>query len=214
MLPGFFQGTGMPEPCFWDALWPHPAKVIKEVGISAGMVVVDLCSGDGLFTLQLSKIAQEVIAIDIDDRLLERARVRLAESGLTNCVFFEANAFDIAKVVRDRVDYVFLANVFHGVPDRPRLARAVHDVMKPGGLFTVVNWHARPREKTTVLGEPRGPATELRMTPEETIVAVRSSGLAFLRKIEVPPYHYAAVFKRRGASAVTRPRSSSQAASD
>ena len=196
MLPGFFQGTGMPEPCFWDALWPDPAKVIRQVGISAGMVVVDLCSGDGLFTLQLSKIAREVLAIDIDGKLLERARVRLAESGLTNCVFIEANAYDISKVVRNRVDYVFLANVFHGVPDRPRLARAVHDVMKPGGLFAVVNWHALPREKTTVLGEPRGPVTELRITPEETIAAVQSSGLALLRQIEVPPYHYAAVFKR------------------
>src|SRR5437588_5634856 len=201
MLSGFFQGTGMPEPCFWDALWPDPAKVIRDVGISAGMIVVDLCSGDGLFTLQVCKIAREVIAIDIDGRLLERARVRLAESGLTNCVFIEANAYDLAKVVRDRVDYVFLANVFHGVPDRPRLARAVHDVMKPGGLFAVVNWHAQPREKTTVLGEPRGPVTELRITPEETIAAVQSSGLAFLRQIEVPPYHYAAVFKRRSDSA-------------
>ena len=194
----------MPEPCFWDALWPDPAKVVRDVGISAGMIVVDLCSGDGLFTLQLSKIAREVIAIDIDGKLLERARVRLAESGLTNCVFIEANAYDIAKVVRDPVDHVFLANVFHGVPDRPRLARAVHDVLKPGGLFAIVNWHARPREITTVLGEPRGPATELRITPEETVAPVQSSGLAFLRQIEVPPYHYAAVFKRRSESAATK----------
>src|SRR5256714_13717183 len=148
MLPGFFQGTGMPEPCFWDALWPDPAKVIRDVGISTGMVVVDLCSGDGLFTLQLSKIVREVIAIDIDDKLLERARVRLAKSGLTNCVFIEANAYDIANVVRDRVDYVFLSNVFHGVPDRPHLARAAHDGLKPGGSFSLVNSYPRPRNKT------------------------------------------------------------------
>jgi SAM-dependent methyltransferase len=203
-LPVYFEGTGMPDPGWWEALWPDPAGVIRDIGVALGMTVVDLCSGDGWFTLQLSKIGRAVIAIDIDGRLLETARVRLAESGLTNCVFVEANAYDVAKVVRDRVDYVFLANAFHGVPDKPRIARAVHDVLKPGGLFAVVNWHARPREETTVLGEPRGPATELRMTPEETIAAVQSSGLAFQRQIEVPPYHYAAMFKRRSESAAMK----------
>jgi SAM-dependent methyltransferase len=203
-LPGFFERTEMPDPCWWEALWPDPARVIRDAGIAPGMTVVDLCSGDGWFTLQLSRIARAVVAIDIDGKLLETARVRLAESGLANCVFIEANAFDLAKVVRDRVDHVFLANAFHGVPDKPRLARAVGDVLKPGGLFVVVNWHARPREETTVLGEPRGPAKELRITPEETIAVVQSSGLAFQRQIEVPPYHYAAVFERRNMSAATQ----------
>jgi SAM-dependent methyltransferase len=205
-LPGFFEGTEMPAPDWWEALWPDPGKVIRDVGITPGMtvVVVDVCSGDGWFTLQLSKIGRAVISIDIDGKLLETARVRLAESGRTNCVFVEANAYDLAKVVRHRVDYVFLANAFHGVSDKPRLAGAVHDVLGPGGLFAVVNWHARPREQTTVLGESRGPATELRITPEETIAIVQSSGLAFQRQIEVPPYHYAAVFERRSMSAAMK----------
>lgn len=196
-LPGFFEGAGMPDPGWWEVLFPDPAGVISGVGVAPGMTVVDLCSGDGWFTLQLSKVAREVIAIDIDGKLHEKARVRLAEGGLTNCVFVEADAYDVAKVVRDRVDHVFLANAFHGVPDKPRLARVIHDVLKPGGMLTVVNWHSRPREETTILGEPRGPATGLRIRPEETIAAMQSSGLTFMRQIEVPPYHYAVVFKRR-----------------
>jgi ubiquinone/menaquinone biosynthesis C-methylase UbiE len=114
----------MPASDWWEALWPDPGRVIRDVGITPGMTVVDLCSGDGWFTLQLSKIGRAVIAIDIDGKLLERERARLAESGRTNCVFIEANAYDLAKVVRDRVDHVFLANPFHGVPNKPRLASA------------------------------------------------------------------------------------------
>ena len=30
--------------------------------------------------------------------------------------------------------------------------------------FAIVNWHKRPREETPILGEPRGPKTELRMS--------------------------------------------------
>jgi ubiquinone/menaquinone biosynthesis C-methylase UbiE len=194
---GFFEGTGMPDPGWWEALWPDPAKVLRDVGVTSGMDVIDLCSGDGWFTFPLTQIARSVIAIDIDAALLEAAKVRIAErGGAPNCTFVEADAYDIAGVIHTPVDHVFLANAFHGVPDRPRLARAVHDVLKPGGLFAIVSWHARPREQTTVLGEPRGPATELRMTPEQTIAAVEPGGLRFRDRVEVSPYHYGAVFER------------------
>jgi hypothetical protein len=45
-----------------------------------------------------------------------------------------------------------------------------------------------------VLGEPRGPKTELRLSPQQTIDAVESSGLKLAELIEIPPYHYGAVF--------------------
>jgi ubiquinone/menaquinone biosynthesis C-methylase UbiE len=195
-LPGFFQGTGMPDAGWWEALWPNPAKVLADVGLKPGMAVVDLCCGDGWFTLPIAKIARHVIAIDIDAALLQTARIRLGASGVANCAFVVADAFDIGRVVHEPVDHVFLANVFHGVPDRSRLVIAVHDVLRPGGLFAIVNWHARPREETPILGEPRGPATELRMTPEQTIASVEPSGLTLRRQIEVSPYHYGAVFER------------------
>jgi ubiquinone/menaquinone biosynthesis C-methylase UbiE len=195
--PGFFEGTGMPDPGWWEALWPDPAKVLRDVGVTPGMDVIDLCCGDGWFTFPLARIARSVIAIEIDAVLLEAAKVRIAErGGAPNCTFVEADAYDLAKVVRAPVDHVFLANVFHGVPDQPRLARAVHDALKPGGLFAIVSWYARPREATTVLGEPRGPATELRMTPERTIAAVLPGGLKFRNRVEVSPYHYGVVFER------------------
>jgi SAM-dependent methyltransferase len=196
-LPGFFEGTGMPDPGWWEALWPDPARVLKDVGVVAGMDIVDLCCGDGWFTLPLAGIARSVIAVDIDARLLAAAKVRFAErGGAPNCRFLEADAYDLAKVAILPVDFVFLANAFHGVPDKPRLARVVHDVLKPGGLFAIVNWHERPREQTTVLGEPRGPASELRMTPEQTIAGVEPGGLTFDRRVEVSPYHYGVVFER------------------
>jgi ubiquinone/menaquinone biosynthesis C-methylase UbiE len=197
-IPGFFQGTGMPDPGWWEALWPDPAKVIADVGVRPGMTVIDLCSGDGWFTLQLAKVASMVIAIDIDEKLIRTSQARLAEAGLTNCRFIVSDAYEVASAAGELVDHVFLANAFHGVPDRPRLARAVRDVLGPNGLFAIVNWHTRPREQTTVLGEPRGPATEMRMPPQQTISEVEAGGLRFAYQVEVSPYHYGAVFRRDG----------------
>jgi SAM-dependent methyltransferase len=195
-IPGFFQGTEMPTAGWWEALWPDPAGVLSAVGVKPDMEVVDLCSGDGWFTLQIARIARHVTAIDIDPNLLDVARHRLLESGATNCDFVAGNAYELARLVSRPADFVFLANAFHGVPDQPRLARAVGAALKPGGLFAIVNWHRRPREETVVLGEPRGPKTELRLSPAQTIEAVESGGLTRARLVEIPPYHYGAVFER------------------
>ena len=198
-LPGFFQGTEMPNAGWWEALWPDPAGVLAAVGVRPGMEVVDLCSGDGWFTLQIAKIARHVVAIDIDPNLLEVARHRLTEAGATNCDYVAGDAYELAKLVPKPADFVFMANAFHGVPDRPRLALAVRATLKPGGLFAIINWHQRPREETIVLGEPRGPKTELRLSPEQTIEAVESSGLKLAHLVDMPPYHYGAVFERPSA---------------
>jgi protein-L-isoaspartate O-methyltransferase len=192
---GFFQGTEMPTAGWWEALWPDPAEVLAKVGLRAGIDVIDLCSGDGWFTLQIARIARRVAAIDIDRNLLEVAKRRLAESGVTNCRFIEGNAYDIAKLAGP-ADFIFMANAFHGVPDRLRLAQAVRAALKPDGKFAIVNWHKRPREETLVLGEPRGPGTALRLSPEETIRSVEAGGLRCTSVVEVPPYHYGAIFQR------------------
>jgi 2-polyprenyl-3-methyl-5-hydroxy-6-metoxy-1,4-benzoquinol methylase len=193
---GFFQGTEMPTAGWWEALWPDPAGVLAKAGIRPGMEVIDLCSGDGWFTLQIAKIARHVTAIDIDAHLLEVARHRLTESGITNCDYVAGDAYNLTKLWPHPVDFVFLANAFHGVPDRPRLAKSVAAILKPGGLFAVVNWHERPREETAILGEPRGPKTELRIGPDATKAAVEPSGLTAVKIVEVPPYHYAAIFEK------------------
>ncbi len=195
-LPGFFEGTEMPTAGWWEALWPDPAKVLAAVGVGPGMSVIDLCCGDGWFTLQIAKLAKRVVGIDIDRHLLDVARLRLAENDVTNCEFVEGDAYQLAGLISRRVDFVFLANTFHGVPDKPRLARAVGAALVPGGRFAVVNWHQRPREETMILGEPRGPRTALRLSPQQTIAAIEVAGLKFSQLVELPPYHYGAVFER------------------
>jgi SAM-dependent methyltransferase len=195
-LPGFFQGTEMPDAGWWEALWPNPAGVLAAVGVTPGMKVIDLCAGNGWFTRPIARIARHVIAVDIDCDLLEMARRRLTESGLANGDFIVGDAYELATLVPSTVDYIFLANAFHGVPDRPRLAHAVGAALQPSGHFGIVNWHPRSRNETKVLGEPRGPKTELRMSVEATIEAAETGGLKLAYVAEVPPYHYGAVFER------------------
>ena len=96
----------------------------------------------------------------------------------------------MANHLGEPVDLVLMANTFHGVPDQTRLAGGIRKVLRPERVFAVVNWHSLPREKTIVLGQPRGPATGLRMAPAAVGAAVAPAGFRIARIVELPPYHY------------------------
>jgi SAM-dependent methyltransferase len=197
MIVGFFPATTMPDADWWQALWPDPVTVLVEMGVQPGMVVVDLCCGDGLFTAPLARIVDGVYAIDIDPAMLDRTRALVAAAGSTNCHLVVADAMSFDAAVPEPVDYVFLANTLHGVPDQLGSARTVVAILKPEGQFGVVNWHRRPREETLVFGQPRGPRTEMRMEARDVAVIVEPAGLSLNRTVEFPPYHYGAMFRER-----------------
>jgi hypothetical protein len=79
---------------------------------------------------------------------------------------------------------------------RRSASRAVASTLNPKGRLILVNWHARPRDETTVLGQPRGPKTELRLEPGDVQREVEPAGLLLSKVIELPPYHYGAIFRR------------------
>lgn len=113
VLEGVFPATAMPDPDWWQALWPRPGEVLTEFGIETGAEAVDLCCGDGLFTVPLARMARHVIAIDLDPKMVELARVRAATAGVTNCVFIIGDAYDLAELVPGCVDFVLIANTWY-----------------------------------------------------------------------------------------------------
>ena len=190
-----FPATVMPDRNWWHALWPNPDGVIKALGIEPGMTVVDLGCGYGYFT---AAIARQVgpkgraIGFDLDPAMLEQAQA--ACEGLVNCDWLLGDAMELSRLLGAAADYVLIANTFHGAPDKTALGREVAAALKPDGRFAIVNWHPLPREETTVLGQPRGPGTELRMSPEQTRAVVEPAGFKLETLVELPPYHYGAIF--------------------
>ena len=192
----FFAASAMPDRDWWAALWPDPVGTLRAIGIKPGMTVLDLCCGDGYFTAPLAKLVQgRAYALDLDPEMLDQARVEASRQGAIVAGWLCGDARDAATLLPKRVDFVLIANTFHGVPDKPGLAHAVAQALKPGGRLAIVNWHATPREQTTVLGQPRGPRSEMRMSSEQLRAAIKPAGFTPNRRIELPPFHYAVVFR-------------------
>ncbi len=191
---GLFPATIMPDSDWWHALWPDPAGVLEAVGIRHNMQVVDLCCGDGHFTLPMCQLVHpgKTWALDLDADLLGQAEQACRQNSNFHAILGDAR--DLPDQIDGPVDFVFIANTFHGVPHKTELSKAVHDSLVPGGRFAIVNWYRRPRQETTVLEQPRGPETELRMEPEDVQKAVEPAGFVLEKVVDVGPYHYGAVF--------------------
>jgi ubiquinone/menaquinone biosynthesis C-methylase UbiE len=138
LMAQMFPASAMPDPDWWAALWPQPERTVASLGIASGMRVVDLCCGDGLFTLPMAQLAAEVVAIDLDSEMFKRVRARLDAAGISNCRVVEGDAYRVAELSFGTADMVVMANTFHGVPDKARLCQAVASALKPGGQFVVV----------------------------------------------------------------------------
>ena len=194
MSAEFFPATGMPDRDWWSALWPDPEATLRALGLKPGLKVVDLCCGDGYFTAPLARlVGGGVIAVDLDPAMLELARTEVERQGAPPCRWVCGDVRDLPDLLSEAVDFVLLANTFHGVPDQPALAVAVAAVLLPGGRFAIVNWHPLPRQQTTILDRPRGPPTAMRMAPDRVRAVVEPAGFVLDRVVELPPYHYGSI---------------------
>jgi SAM-dependent methyltransferase len=195
-MAALFQGTSMPDRDWWSALWPDPEGLLQQVGIRRGMSVLDLCCGDGYFTGPLAALVDgRLAALDLDPAMIDLAKAEVERRGASVRQWICADATSLAERLDEPVDFVLIANTFHGVPDQIGLARSVREVLRPNGVFCIINWHPVPREETVILGKPRGPRTEMRMPPESVRAVGEAAGFHMVRIVDLPPYHYAAVFQ-------------------
>lgn len=187
-----FSNTAHPDRDWWSALWPDPRETMETLGLRGCRSLVDICCGNGYFTIPAAAIVSgPVYGVDLDADLLSALGARTDEVEL-----IEGDAMNLPDLLPEPVECALLANTLHGVPEKTLLAESVAAVLKPAGRFVVVNWVDATPEETPVLGKPRGPPAELRMTPEETVAAIEPAGFAAHGMESVSPHHYAVVFER------------------
>lgn len=193
-----FQNTRQPDWDWWGELWSEPKRILTKLNISANQSVADVGSGTGYFTLPLVELADPapVYAVDIDSNLLEELGEKAEKTGLSNIIYINGDARELASLLPEPVDVVLIANTFHGVEQPAVFAEQVYQSLTVDGRLVILNWHDRPKEETPIAGAPRGPPQELRLTPEETQERISSVPLTTTSIVELPSHHYAVIYER------------------
>lgn len=191
-----FPSTSIGELKYKKALWPDPKSVLLSLGVKSDMIALDLCCGDGYFTIPLSKIAYKTYGLELESDLIELAIKKADQQKVTTCEWIRGDARNLKNLIQQKIDFVLFANTFHGVPEKQSLISNISGILKPGGQLAIINWCKKPKKETLVFGSPCGPKYEIRMSPEEVQEIVEPQGFQLKKIINFPPHHYGMVFEK------------------
>jgi SAM-dependent methyltransferase len=115
-------------------------NLIKELGITNGLEVLDLGCGDGTTALPAAMLGANVLGIDIAANLVEAGNERARQLGLTNCRFEEGDASDLHDIEDERFDLV--VSIFGAMfaPKPFDVAKEAVRVARPDGRIVMGNW--------------------------------------------------------------------------
>src|SRR4030088_2582144 len=115
-------------------------SLVKGLGITRGMKVLELGCGDGTTALPEARLGADVLGVDIASNLVAAGNARAREEGLTNCRFQEGDASDLHELKDQTFDLV--VSVFGAMfaPKPFEVAKEMVRVTRPGGRIVMGNW--------------------------------------------------------------------------
>ncbi len=161
----------------------NPDVILKKLPMKPENHIAEIGCGTGFFTVPLAKhlTKGKLIAMDIQPQMLEMAKARAAEAGVTNVEFAASQEFEF-PAPKSSIDGAFIALVLHESEDRAMFLNKVKEILKPGGWVAIIEW---VKEKTD-----GGPPVAERMSLSETIKEGRAAGLRYVSNESLNPKHY------------------------
>ena len=114
--------------------------MVKGLGITKGLKVLDLGCGDGTTALPEAKLGAEVLGVDIAGNLVEAGKRRVSEAGLTNCKFQQGDASDLHELKDKSFDLVVSMFGAMFAPKPFDVAKEMVRVCRSGGRIVMGNW--------------------------------------------------------------------------
>ena len=123
-----------------DTMRESGEALVRRIGITKGLKVLDLGCGDGTTALPAAQLGAEVLGVDIARNLVEAGRRRAAKLGVTNCTFQEGDASELQHLPDRSFDLVM--SIFGAMfASKPlEVAREMVRVTRPGGRIVMGNW--------------------------------------------------------------------------
>jgi len=115
-------------------------QLVKSLGITPGLEVLDLGCGDGTTALPAARLGADVLGVDIARNLVEAGNRRAKDEGLANCRFVEGDASNLEGLDDGLFDLV--VSIFGAMfaPNPDDVAKEMVRVTRPGGRVVMGNW--------------------------------------------------------------------------
>lgn len=164
--------------------WQDPDKIFSAIGLSAGMVFVDIGCGEGYFTLPAARtvgIGGKVLAADINPDAVAALWESAANEGIDN-LSAEVKAAEETVFCEGCGDIVFFGIDLHDFADPQKVLRNARKMLKPSGKLIDLDWKDEPMDF--------GPPQEKRFSVHKAQGMIEAAGFRILSVQDAGPYHY------------------------
>src|ERR1041385_2835549 len=116
-----------------DSMRHSGEELVKRIGITKGLKVLDLGCGDGTTALPSAQLGADVLGLDIARNLVAAGNKRATGHGLTNLKFQEGDATNLQGIPGGEFDLTMSIFGAMFAPKPFDVAREMVRVTKPGG---------------------------------------------------------------------------------
>jgi ubiquinone/menaquinone biosynthesis C-methylase UbiE len=149
--------------------------LVKSIGITTPLRVLDLGCGDGTTALPLARLGAEVVGIDIARNLVDAGNKRAAEAGLIQLKFQEGDACNLQGVSDHSFDLTLSIFGAMFAPKPFDVASEMVRVTKPGGRIVMGNWI--PNDPTSFVSQLLKISSAFTPPPPEGFVSPMTWGV-------------------------------------
>lgn len=166
--------------------WLPPDEVLASLPLQPGMTVADIGAGTGYFSLPIAKAIGakgKVFAVDIQHEMLTLLRHKLDRPDAPRNVELVHGEAQATTLENQSCDLIFLANVWHELPNHNAALQEINRVRKLGATLAVLDW--RPDVE-----QPPGPPLEHRIAAAVVRQDLETHGLKCEQSFNIGLFSY------------------------
>jgi len=167
--------------------------LVKSLKLKPGNVIADIGAGSGVISMLMAEQILpdgEVLAVDIQDKMLERLQQRCDKAGITNIRPVKGTVKS-PNLKPESVDLAIMVDVYHEFEFPWEMSREIANAMKPGGRVVLVEYR---------MEDPSVPIKLVhKMTEEQAKKEMEQSEfkLKWKQTIGVLPWQHIIIFEKQ-----------------
>jgi len=184
------HGKKLEDPARLEAL--PQAAVVGLLRLDGAETVVDYGAGTGIYTVAVATAVPSgrVFAVEALPRLAELFRQKITPD-LAGRICLVETGDNVVPVDDAEADRVVMVDVLHHLYDQPEALEEVVRVLRPGGMFVVLDWGDEERP----VGPPLGHVLGLDAV-REIVIGLGLDVVAAHEPGGLLPYHVAVVARK------------------